>query len=158
MKEENFNIYYRKYEKMIHHLLHRYQIHYHYEDYFQLLVIKLWDLLKTYDETKTCNQEQYIYLKLKFYLIDCMRKYVKESNRFLPTSDYNLLDQSYVENFDCNLYCFLDMLSHEELTWFKLNLNGYSTHEIAIYMDKSVSTVKYYRKNAREKLKFHFLF
>nr|WP_241959754.1 LuxR C-terminal-related transcriptional regulator [Mammaliicoccus vitulinus] len=52
----------------------------------------------------------------------------------------------------------LEFSSPEELTWFNLTLQGFSTQEIAIYMNKSESTIKYYRKNARNKLKSHYLF
>ncbi|WP_241959464.1 LuxR C-terminal-related transcriptional regulator [Mammaliicoccus sciuri] len=41
--------------------------------------------------------------------------------------------------------------------WLKLTLQGFSTQEIAIYLNKSESSIKYYRKNARRKLKSHFL-
>ncbi|MEB7658078.1 sigma-70 family RNA polymerase sigma factor [Mammaliicoccus vitulinus] len=158
MENNNFNHYYMKYEKMIHYLLHRYNIKYAYDDYFQLMLIKLWELLQTFDELKANTMDKYIYTKLKFYLIDCIRKYSKETDRFIPTSDNIMLDQSYVEHYNCELYSMLEFLSPEELTWFNLTLQGFSTQEIAIYMNKSESTIKYYRKNARNKLKSHYLF
>lgn len=158
MEDYNFNSYYLKYEKMIHHLLHHYNIKYCYDDYFQLLLIKLWDLLKTFDKSKTNTMDKYIYTKLKFYLIDCIRKNSKEMNRFIPTSHDIMLDQSFVEHYNCEMYSMLEILSPEELLWFKLTLQGFSTQEIAIHFNKSESTIKYYRKNARNKLKCHFLF
>ena len=158
MLDKQFNLNYKKYEKMIHHLLHQHQIKYHYDDYFQLMVIKLWDLLKSYDESKSTNQEKYIYLKLKYYLIDCLRKNIKEINRFLPTSDYTLLDQSYSDFYQYELYSLLEILNEEELTWLNLTLQGFSTNEIIIYMNKSPSSIKRYRTSTREKLKSELLF
>ncbi|MCD2522254.1 sigma-70 family RNA polymerase sigma factor, partial [Mammaliicoccus lentus] len=118
----------------------------------------LWDLLKSYDESKSTNQEKYIYLKLKYYLIDCLRKNIKEITRFLPTSDYTLLDQSYSDFYQYELYSLLEILNEEELTWLNLTLQGFSTNEIIIYMNKSPSSIKRYRKSTREKLKSEFLF
>lgn len=158
MLDEQFNLNYKKYEKMIHHLLHQYQIKYHYDEYFQLMIIKLWDLLKSYDDSKSTNQEKYIYLKLKYYLIDCLRKNIKDTNRFLPTSDYTLLDQSYSDFYQYELYSLLEILNEEELTWLNLTLQGFSIKEISIFMDKSASSIKRYRKSTREKLKSEFLF
>src|SRR5699024_11576947 len=91
MLDKQFNLNYKKYEKMIHHLLHQHQIKYHYDDYFQLMVIKLWDLLKSYDESKSTNQEKYIYLKLKYYLIYFLIKNIKEKKIFLYKVDYIII-------------------------------------------------------------------
>ncbi len=44
-----FNTLYVQYYKLIHFLLHKYHIDYNYDEYFQLLLIKLWSLSLKYD-------------------------------------------------------------------------------------------------------------
>lgn len=158
MKERNFEAYYQKYERMIHYFLHDYNIHYHYDDYFQLMCIKLWELYNSYDCTMSDNEEKYIYIKLKYYLIDLLRKFTKESMRLIPTQEQSILDKSYYDHYKIEMYTLLSILTDNELTWFKLTLQGFSTQEIAIYMNKSNSTIKGYRKHTRRKLKQYFLF
>ncbi|WP_323704512.1 sigma-70 family RNA polymerase sigma factor [Mammaliicoccus sp. Dog046] len=152
-----FNMHYKKYNKMIHYLLHHFKVYYQYEDYYQLLLIKMWELIQNYDASKTEHLDHYMYTKLKFHLIDCIRKQSKDMNRFVPTSETHLLDRSFHEFYQYEWLSLLDILSEEELTWLNLTLQGFSTQEIGLYMNKSVSTIKYYRKNARKKLKTHFL-
>ncbi|MBC8679328.1 hypothetical protein FXV89_12960, partial [Staphylococcus pseudintermedius] len=46
-----FDTLYAQYYKFIHFLLHQYQISYNYDEYFQLLSIRLWELSMKYDAT-----------------------------------------------------------------------------------------------------------
>ena len=96
--------------------------------------------------------------KVKVLFNRLSKKNIKEINRFLPTSDYTLLDQSYSDFYQYELYSLLEILNEEELTWLNLTLQGFSTNEISIYMNKSPSSIKRYRKSTREKLKSEFLF
>lgn len=157
MKQHKFEHYYNQYKNMIHYLLQRYQIKYGYEDYYQLLLIKLWTEIERYDFSKTASLDKYLYTKLKYYLIDCIRKQSKDSYRILPTSNHEMLDQSFIQTHQFETFSMLEILSQDELMWLKLTLQSFSTQEIAIYLNKSESSIKYYRKNARRKLKSHFL-
>ncbi|MDQ7129596.1 sigma factor [Mammaliicoccus sciuri] len=74
MKQHKFEHYYNQYKNMIHYLLQRYQIKYGYEDYYQLLLIKLWTEIERYDFSKTASLDKYLYTKLKYYLIDLYKK------------------------------------------------------------------------------------
>ncbi|MDT3943654.1 RNA polymerase sigma factor SigS, partial [Staphylococcus aureus] len=43
-----FNDVYNKHHKIIHHLLKKYNISYNYDEYYQLLLIKMWQLSQIY--------------------------------------------------------------------------------------------------------------
>ncbi|UXS76408.1 hypothetical protein [Staphylococcus chromogenes] len=45
----NYEDLYMKYEKYIHYLLKKYYIRYNYDEYFQMLMIRLWELQHQYD-------------------------------------------------------------------------------------------------------------
>ena len=63
-----------KYHKMIHHLLRQYRITYNYDEFYQLLLIKLWEISKIYNPSSSVSLSSFIYQRLKFYLIDLFRK------------------------------------------------------------------------------------
>lgn len=45
-----FNDVYNKHHKIIHHLLKKYNISYNYDEYYQLLLIKMWQLSQIYPQ------------------------------------------------------------------------------------------------------------
>lgn len=145
-----------KYEKMIHHLLHKYHIQFNYDEYQQLLIIKLWEILKQYNHQQQ-PEEQYCYFRLKFYLIDCLRKQLKYQNVFLISENKYLEEKSYFDCYQLELLNFLELLDSNERIWLNLTIQGYTTKEIALFLSKSISTVKYYRKNTRKKLSHYLL-
>lgn len=59
---------------MIHHLLRQYRITYNYDEFYQLLLIKLWEISKIYNPSSSVSLSSFIYQRLKFYLIDLFRK------------------------------------------------------------------------------------
>ncbi|CUT94843.1 RNA polymerase sigma factor SigS (fragment) [Staphylococcus capitis] len=44
---------YKNYNKIIHYLLNHYHITYNYDEFYQLLLIKMWQLTLNYDEQKS---------------------------------------------------------------------------------------------------------
>ena len=69
-----FDLAYEKYNKIIHHLLKSYQITYNYDEFYQLLLIKMWELILDYDNQKASVLHTYLFVRLKYYLIDIFRK------------------------------------------------------------------------------------
>ena len=47
-----FDLAYEKYNKIIHHLLKSNQITYNYDEFYQLLLIKMWELILDYDNQR----------------------------------------------------------------------------------------------------------
>lgn len=143
------------YEKMIYHLLHHYNIRYDFDEFYQLALIRLWQIQQTYDEKKSPKRDQYVYIKLKFFVIDEIRKRMKHHSRYSPISDdllIPLIDTKDNLYFELYLDHLDDCLSAEERQWFNYALAGYKLTEIALLMNKSPSTIKQIRKRAREKM------
>ena len=67
---------YEKYNKIIHYLLKSYQITYNYDEFYQCLLIKMWQLILNFDEQQSSTLHSYLFIRLKFYLIDTFRKKV----------------------------------------------------------------------------------
>lgn len=66
---------YKKYKYIIHYLLKKYNIQYNYDEYAQLLLIKMWELSKIYNSQKRSSLNTFLYSRLTFYLIDLFRKH-----------------------------------------------------------------------------------
>ncbi len=147
-----------KYEKLIFHLIYKYHLTYDFDEFYQMALIKLWELDQSYDPNKTPNKDHYIYTKLKFFFIDEIRKLSKRNERFILMNDdimshNNHFNDSYDNLTLKEIKCYL---SREEYQWLTLFLKGYSMKEIAADMKVSVSTIKKYKKNAQKKLTFFY--
>ncbi|GGA98463.1 sigma-70 family RNA polymerase sigma factor [Macrococcus hajekii] len=144
-----FEEWYRKYDRMIHHLLHHYHITYDRDDYYQLALIRLWQLSEQYDAVKTPNESQYVYLQLKFCLIDEMRRRIKYQERFQLMADEVLPVVMCYDTFTLSS----SSLTAAENEWYVLARAGYQLSEISNLMGKTCAQIKYIRKKAREKLR-----
>lgn len=147
-----------KYEKLIYHLIYKYHLTYDFDEFYQMALIKLWELDQSYDSSKTPNKDHYIYTKLKFFFIDEIRKLSKRNDRFILMNDdimyqNNHFDESY-DNLTFNE--IKNYLYHVEYQWLTLFLKGYTMQEIADDMKVSVSTIKKYKKNTQRKLSFFY--
>lgn len=137
-------------ERIIHYLIHKYRLHYMYDDMYQLATIKLWDIYHTYDPTKTPDMQQYIFTKLNFCFIDEIRRLKRDLDRYAPMDileTFTYQDESLVEYQQ-----FLELLKPNEYTWLMLTLEGYKQKEIAQLMNLSTSSLKAYRKSCQKKL------
>ena len=61
---------YKKYNNIIHYLLKSYQITYNYDEFYQQMLIKMWQLTLDFDEQQSSSFKSYLFIRLKFYLID----------------------------------------------------------------------------------------
>ncbi|UDI77977.1 sigma-70 family RNA polymerase sigma factor [Staphylococcus taiwanensis] len=150
----NFDEIYIKHHRIIHYLLKQYHITYNYDEFYQLLLIKFWELSQCYDCTSNICLSSFLYTRLKFYLIDIFRK---ESLSPETTST----DEVQISPYDCftfeNLIHYRkdisQLLNHNELTWFHYFMQGYKQYEIAKLMNMSISTIKKYKSSTIKK--FH---
>lgn len=150
-----FDKWFHHYEKMIYHLMHHFNIRYDFDEFYQLALIRLWQIEQSYDASKSPNRDQYVYIKLKYFFIDELRKRMKYHSRYAPTPDewlVPLIDTNNNLYFELYLQHLDDCLQGEEKEWFQYALCGYKLTEIALRMNKSPSTVKQIRKRAREKM------
>ncbi|KRG10476.1 sigma-70 family RNA polymerase sigma factor [Staphylococcus sp. NAM3COL9] len=147
---------YKKYKHIIHYLLKKYNIQYNYDEYAQLLLIKMWELSKIYNSQKSNSLNAFLYSRLNFYLIDLFRKH-----HALPLID--ALEQEVkttLNNVDYDSMLvfqqFLLLLADKEQQWLLLKFAGLKQYEIAKLLNCSVSTLKNYQKRIQQKyLKFY---
>ncbi|HEC2172964.1 TPA: sigma-70 family RNA polymerase sigma factor [Staphylococcus delphini] len=137
-----FDTLYAQYYKFIHFLLHQHQISYNYDEYFQLLSIRLWELSMKYDATFNQSFKTYINYQLKYYLIDLLRSaHTPLTTTPLDTSANELKAMS-----SSHLYLLLEdivrTLKPAHRTWFRFYLQGYQQKEIQQLMQVSATTVR----------------
>lgn len=140
-----FDTLYAQYYKFIHFLLHQHQISYNYDEYFQLLSIRLWELSMKYDATFNQSFKTYINYQLKYYLIDLLRSaHTPLTTTPLDTSANELKAMS-----SSHLYLLLEdivrTLKPAHHTWFRFYLQGYQQKEIQQLMQVSATTVRKYK-------------
>lgn len=143
----------QQYQKMIYHFIHKYQLQYEFDEYYQLALIKLWELHLKYDPEKTPNKNLYIYTKLNFYFIDEIRKLAKQSERYIVTEDHFLDSITNDDHSRLLLQSLQDILNENEWAWLNLKLTGYNMREIAAQLNVSTSSIKNYKRSAMRKLK-----
>lgn len=144
-----------KYHKIIHYLLSQYHITYNYDEFYQLLLIKLWEVSKIYNPSSSLSLSSFIYQRLKYYLIDLFRKEkmkidcldITELNYSLT---YKVKDESFLTDFK-------HILNSNEYQWLLYYLQGYKQYEIAKIMNLSETTIKKYKSSARIKLQRYYL-
>lgn len=150
----HFNEFYNNYHKMIHYLLKKYHVSYNYDEFYQLLLIKLWHLSTSYQPSHNCNIKTFLFTRLKFYLFDLFRQQHRANE--LITFDTNLLsrDTHTIKLNEFSLYYndILKILTTREQQWLTLYLAGYKQYEIANKMNLSISTIKITKANIKSKL------
>ncbi|ALM57379.1 sigma-70 family RNA polymerase sigma factor [Staphylococcus equorum] len=147
---------YKKYKYIIHYLLKKYNIQYNYDEYAQLLLIKMWELSKIYNSQKRSSLNTFLYSRLNFYLIDLFRKH--QSLTLVDISEQEVKSSLINDDYDNMLVFqqFLSLLTDKEQQWLLLKFAGLKQYEIAKLLNCSVSTLKNYQKRIRQKhLKFY---
>ncbi|PCF65713.1 RNA polymerase subunit sigma-70 [Staphylococcus intermedius] len=140
-----FDTLYAQYYKLIHFLLHQHQISYNYDEYFQLLLIRLWELSMKYDASFNQSFKTYINYQLKYYLIDLLRSAQKQyTTTSLEASAHEIKAIS-----PSHLYWLLEdvvqTLKPTHRTWFRFYLQGYQQKEIQQLMQVSATTIRKYK-------------
>ncbi|MDE9752247.1 sigma-70 family RNA polymerase sigma factor [Staphylococcus delphini] len=140
-----FDTLYAQYYKFIHFLLHQHQISYNYDEYFQLLSIRLWELSMKYDATFNQSFKTYINYQLKYYLIDLLRS----AHTPLTTTPLDASANELKAMSSSHLYLLLEdivrTLKPAHRTWFRFYLQGYQQKEIQQLMQVSATTVRKYK-------------
>ncbi|MTV22260.1 sigma-70 family RNA polymerase sigma factor [Staphylococcus delphini] len=140
-----FDTLYAQYYKFIHFLLHQHQISYNYDEYFQLLSIRLWELSMKYDATFNQSFKTYINYQLKYYLIDLLRS----AHTPLTTTPLDMSANELKAMSSSHLYLLLEdivrTLKPAHRTWFHFYLQGYQQKEIQQLMQVSATTVRKYK-------------
>lgn len=139
------------YEPMLHKIIRSLNIYTKDEDWMQIAQIALWEASMRFDETKgTFLNYAYTYVKGKL-----LRELTKRNKLQEDLLETNQIQEGVTEEFDYSLlldHC-LHHLSSKEQIWLKETvMNGLSVKEIAKKYEVSPSSVKYWRKLAKQKL------
>lgn len=149
------------YEPMIYSIMARLNIKFDQDDYMQVGRMAVFNALSTYDDiaAKGATESQFVYTRIYQRLIDEIRKVSKYTKAVSVTIDEHLYESIGGRNDPLGMI-ELETTHHHlgahERTWLLYTLKGYSVREIAELSGYSVSSVKNWRKSAREKL--HDLF
>ena len=150
----NFNTYYEKYKNIIHYLLKSYNISYDYDEFYQLLLIRMWELIERYDDKHQLPLSKYLFYRLRFYLIDLFRQRGKQEPSLTLETTTNIYASESMEEQVLTadlLMTFEPLLAPLEQQWLRLRLQGYQQAEIAKQLQRSVSSVKLYRRSVLKK-------
>lgn len=144
---------YKNYNKIIHYLLNHYQITYNYDEFYQLLLIRMWQLTLDFDEQRSSSLGAYLFTRLKYYLIDHLRKENNKPNQIALDAH---LHTSYeptilLNDFNIVLEDFSNHLKPQEAQWLNLHIQGYKQYEIAQHMNLSLTTIKKLKASTKQK-------
>lgn len=149
----NFDEIYYKYHRIIHYLLKRYYVKYNYDEFYQLLLIKLWQLSKNYNKNSNICLSSYLYQRLNFYLIDLFRK-ENLKPEFVEVDDLQTPQITSI-NTETTFFNYNDIskiLNAQDLAWYNYFIQGYKQFEIADLMHVSLSSIKKYKSSSIKKL------
>ncbi|UXR79089.1 MULTISPECIES: sigma-70 family RNA polymerase sigma factor [unclassified Staphylococcus] len=140
----NFDDIFQRYHKYIHYLLHAYHIRYHYDDYFQLMLIRLWELHLSFDTTRESSLHAFITYRLKYYLIDLLRK----QDRLPQLENIDIATElaAYESDLIFSIKQWSLKLPYMHRHWLYLYLQGYTQLEIASILSRSPTSIKNYKK------------
>lgn len=148
LKKDEFE----QYQYIIHHLLHRYNITYDYDEFFQLLLIRLWQLIPQFNPTLSPSLSSYLYNRLRYYLFDLLRSADRQITTYeIAHTEIQSLDSINNTESQILLEQFLSILNPNEQRWMQLAYLGYKQYEIAHQMNRSLSSVKLYKKSVKDK-------
>ncbi|GAB3063431.1 sigma-70 family RNA polymerase sigma factor [Salinicoccus sesuvii] len=145
------------YEPMVYSIMNKLNIQFDKDDYMQVGRLAIFSALSTYDDiaAKGATESQFVYTRIYQRLIDEIRKVSKYTNAVSVTVDDHL-HECVGGRADPLEMLALETTQHQletyELMWLSYTLRGYSVREIAEQSGYSVSSVKNWRKSAREKL------
>ncbi|MCD8786880.1 sigma-70 family RNA polymerase sigma factor [Staphylococcus gallinarum] len=140
-----------EYNYIIATLLNKYHIKYNYDEFAQLLFIRMWELIQEYNPNQQMSLKTFLFTRLNFYLIDLFRSIKKtEPIDFNTITHDSQIHESSLEQLSCYNH-FLTTLSRKEQYWLKLKLAGYKQKELAKFLNCSISTLKNYQKSIKIK-------
>ncbi|MCG1815794.1 sigma-70 family RNA polymerase sigma factor [Staphylococcus epidermidis] len=148
---------YKKYNNIIHYLLKSYQITYNYDEFYQQMLIKMWQLTLDFDEQQSSSFKSYLFIRLKFYLIDLFRQ--KDTTLNICSIDIlsELSPSISINEIDLFIKDISQQLLPRERDWLALYLQGYKQYEISQILDFSPTTIKKIKSNTIRKLRRYLI-
>lgn len=148
---------YKKYNNIIHYLLKSYQITYNYDEFYQQMLIKMWQLTLDFDEQQSSSFKSYLFIRLKFYLIDLFRQKDTTLNICSIDTLSELSPSISINEIDLFIKDISQQLLPRERDWLALYLQGYKQYEISQIFDFSPTTIKKIKSNTIRKLRRYLI-
>lgn len=114
----------------------------------------MWELIERYDDNHQLPLSKYLFYRLRFYLIDLFRQRGKQEPSLTLETTTNIYTSESMEEQVLTadlLKTFEPLLAPLEQQWLRLRLQGYQQAEIAKQLQRSVSSVKLYRRSVLKK-------
>lgn len=114
----------------------------------------MWELIERYDDKRQLPLSKYLFYRLRFYLIDLFRQRGKQEPSLTLETTTNIYASESMEEQVLTadlLMTFEPLLAPLEQQWLRLRLQGYQQAEIAKQLQRSVSSVKLYRRSVLKK-------
>ncbi|WP_162156199.1 sigma-70 family RNA polymerase sigma factor [Staphylococcus epidermidis] len=148
---------YKKYNNIIHYLLKSYQITYNYDEFYQQMLIKMWQLTLDFDEQQSSSFKSYLFIRLKFYLIDLFRQKDTTLNICSIDTLSELSPSISINEIDLFIKDISQQLLPRERDWLALYLQGYKQYEISQILDFLPTTIKKIKSNTIRKLRRYLI-
>ncbi|MBP3039935.1 sigma-70 family RNA polymerase sigma factor [Bacillaceae bacterium Marseille-Q3522] len=159
---ESFEQLVKQYEPMLFRIMHSLHIYKNKEEFYQLGLISLWEARQRFDSAKgSFTNYAYTYIKGKF-LTEMTKTNRYEERCFYPKEEFwDIIEDdalpSHLQHTILLSYC--QGLTNNQKKWLLYTfLEDLSVKDIAEKEGVSVSTVKLWRKGAKEKLKQRLAF
>ncbi|GAE92430.1 hypothetical protein JCM21714_1429 [Gracilibacillus boraciitolerans JCM 21714] len=154
---EEFASILKEHEKMIFHLINKYQIQDIEGEFYQEGMIAVWHALQTYDQTKS-KLSTYVYYCITRRFLNKIKKENSEREKFQIWFDQVTMEDIQIEDqLDVDSQLLIDIqniLSLKQWQWFVLFiLRDRPVKEIADNFDVTENAVKNWGKQARPKIK-----
>lgn len=154
-KELEFNEVLSKYDRLIHHLIHKLGITDYYGDFYQEGMIALYEAYRKYYGRDTFTKIAYIVVKNR--LIDVIRKDRRYRNHDIVNDniEHNTYDTPFHDSLDPYLLLQIkQVLTKKQYTYVeKRIIKGFTLKEIAEQEQTTIDAVKGWGKEVKKKLR-----
>ena len=106
------------------------------------MLIKMWQLTLDFDEQQSSSFKSYLFIRLKFYLIDLFRQKDTTLNICSIDTLSELSPSISINEIDLFIKDISQQLLPRERDWLALYLQGYKQYEISQILDFSPTTIK----------------
>lgn len=152
---ESFEQLANQYQPMIHKIIHTLKIYKNIDEFYQIGLIALWEAQKNYQEEKGCFHT-FAYTMIKGQILHQLARDKKHEERTVfPEQGYwEYVIDPPTDQLMTFMKSNVPTLTEKETKWLTKACHiGLSVKEIAKSENVSASTVKQWRKSAREKLR-----
>ncbi|WP_440895026.1 sigma-70 family RNA polymerase sigma factor [Amphibacillus sp. Q70] len=147
----------KAYEPMIYHLLNKYQVRDSDKEYYQELVITLWQASEQYKQGEM-KFSTYAYSKMNYRLIDLFRKNnrVREHEKIIckANREKSVIDESNYEHDYLFIQQIRQALTEREWLWFEGQIfQGKTLVEISCEHGVTANAVRHWKRKAVMKIR-----